>query len=281
MISSPAPRLRWRSFADQAEAYHIARTEHTLRLPCPVHCHEFAELFWVDRGGGWHEINGQRVALAPGDLWFIRPEDAHGFTVPKGQSLVMTNVAFPPEAVDHLRTRYFPREKRAWWANVTEPGATLSHVALHKLTEAADALAHAPRDLLHRDRFLLEVFAEILRDLPELNQIAVPDWLAAACRNLRRPEQLARGVRGFFQLAGRCPEHVARVMRKTMNTTPTDYVNTVRVAHAAFQLRMTHKPVTEVASEAGYENLSHFFAVFRQRHGCSPGAYRSRRAAPS
>ena len=280
MISSSAPRLRWRSFADVAESYHVARTEYTVRTPCPVHYHEFAELFWVDQGRGWHFINGRRVELAPGQLWFIRPDDVHGFSAPKGETLVMTNVPFLPPVVEHLRARYFPREKRAWWADTTEAAALLDKGALLKFSSAADTLAHAPRDLLYLDRFLLGVLAEVVRDTLEGNLDAMPDWLQSACRRFRRPEQFSTGVKGLFKLAGRCPEHVARVMRQTMDTTPTQYVNAVRISHAALQLRMTNKPVTQVALDAGYENLSHFFSVFRTQHGCSPGVYRGRLAAP-
>jgi AraC family cel operon transcriptional repressor len=280
MTSSRLPRLRWRNFADEADAYHVARTAHTTRTPCAVHTHEFAELFWVNEGTGWHAINGDRCALSPGDLWFIRPEDAHGFSVSAGQRLVMTNVAFPVAAVAHLRARYFPRERHAWWAERTGLAARLTPAALHRLNEAADALARAPRDLLHLDRFLLNVFAELVSDTPEVRPATVPDWLAEACRQLRQPDRLAQGVSGFFRLAGRSSEHVARVMRKTMNTTPTDYLNAVRISQAAFQLRMTNTPVTQVALAAGFQNLSHFFALFRARHGCSPGRYRQRRATP-
>ena len=154
MTSARFPRLRWRSFADEADACHVARTAHTTRTPCAVHTHEFAELFWVNQGAGWHAINGAQCALSPGDLWFIRPEDAHGFSVSAGQKLVMTNVAFPVAAVAHLRARYFSRERHAWWAERTELAARFTPAALHRLNEAADSLARAPRDLLHLDRFL-------------------------------------------------------------------------------------------------------------------------------
>src|ERR1035438_184801 len=100
-----------------------------------------------------------------------------------------------------------------------------------------------------------------------------------ACRRMGEPEPLREGVTALFRLAGRSPEHVARVMRAMLGITPSEYVNRRRIAQAAFQLRMTARPVTEIAFEVGYENLSHFFHVFRRLNGTSPRSYRARLAA--
>jgi AraC-like DNA-binding protein len=66
-------------------------------------------------------------------------------------------------------------------------------------------------------------------------------------------------------------------MKALTGLTPTDYLNQARLDYAALQLRMGQAPVTQVAYESGFGNLSHFFHLFRHRFEASPSAYRRRR----
>jgi AraC family cel operon transcriptional repressor len=273
-------RLRLRWFVAPGEAFHVARSQHSRRSVAPYHSHDFTELFWVNGGEGWHDLNGRRSRLEAGDLWFIRADDAHSLEAAGGAALSITNIAFPTETADFIRERYLAHERRWFWGDRPEAAAVRVDAArLHALNSAADRLALAPRERLHVEHFLLTVFTELTATPADEKLSAAPDWLAAACRNLHRPERLREGVPGLVRLAGRCPEHVARVMRRTLGTTPSDYVNGVRMGHAAFQLRLTARSVTEIALDTGYENLSHFFHVFRRAHGMTPRTYRRKLAA--
>lgn len=273
--------LRWRDIVEPGEQFHVARPQHTRRTPVPLHTHDFAELFWVDRGEGWQVVNGHRVRLSPGDVWFIRATDAHAFEVSGSSVLAITNVAFPIETADFLRKRYFSAAGVSWWWSDGNPAPVqVDPMRLHALNTAADRLALAPRDRLYIEHFLLGVFTELGARCTDADLIRGPDWLSAACRGIHQPEHFREGLPAFFRLAAKCPEHVARVMRKVLDTTPSDYLNTVRLTHAAFQLRMTSRSVTEIAMDAGYENLSYFFYVFKKKYGYSPRAYRRKVATP-
>ncbi|MDF3059480.1 MAG: AraC family transcriptional regulator [Rariglobus sp.] len=244
-----------------------------------LHTHDFAEIFWVNEGTGLHLINGRRERLQAGDLWCIHPEDSHALEVSGGDSFAITNVAFPSEALEWMRTRYFSGQTRWFWTKERR-GDRVDTARLHALNAAADQLAAAPRDRLHFEHFLLGVFSVLTGAREEEGLEGAPEWLAEACRGMRAAEAVREGVPAFFRFAGRSPEHVARVTRATLGITPSEYVNRLRIAQAAFQLRMTSRTVTEIALDAGYENLSHFFHVFRRLHGMSPRAYRERLATP-
>ena len=279
MISPFVLQLRLGQIVAPGEYGHVARPQLTRRRTLGAHTHDFAEMFWVNAGRGWHLINGQRERLQQGDLWFIRPEDVHQLVPVGTESLAITNIAFPAEVLDWLRARYFSGEARWFWLPTTARGAfQMDAVRLQELNAAADKLAVDPRDRLHFEHFLLGVFAGLGGPPVELGLKGAPDWLREACRRIREPEPLREGVPAFFRLSGRSPEHVARVVRATLGITPSEYVNRRRIEQAAFQLRMTARPVTEIAFDVGYENLSHFFHVFRRLSGTTPGGYR---ASPS
>lgn len=70
--------------------------------------------------------------------------------------------------------------------------------------------------------------------------------------------------------------HFLRVFRRLVGQTPHQYVLLLRMRKAAVRLRTTEAPLTAVALDAGFNDLSTFIRRFRQIMGMSPGAYRKR-----
>jgi AraC family cel operon transcriptional repressor len=63
-------------------------------------------------------------------------------------------------------------------------------------------------------------------------------------------------------------------VRAVFGLTPSAYINRVRMDYAARELRVTARPITDIALDCGLSNLSHFYALFRNAHGHTPRAYR-------
>jgi AraC-like DNA-binding protein len=76
--------------------------------------------------------------------------------------------------------------------------------------------------------------------------------------------------------AGLSPFHFLRVFRRVTLTTPHQYLVGARLRQAIRLLLDTSRPVTEIAYDVGFEDLSNFVRTFHRVVGCSPGAYRRR-----
>jgi AraC-like DNA-binding protein len=72
--------------------------------------------------------------------------------------------------------------------------------------------------------------------------------------------------------------HFLRAFRAATGTTPHQYLIAARLRRAARLLLTTALPVTEVALEAGFGDLSNFIRTFRRAAGRSPRAFRLRGA---
>ena len=66
-----------------------------------------------------------------------------------------------------------------------------------------------------------------------------------------------------------------RCFRQSLETTPYKYLSEFRLSKAAQLLRETDRPISEIAAEVGFQQLSHFGKCFREKAGCSPRAYRA------
>jgi AraC-like DNA-binding protein len=59
--------------------------------------------------------------------------------------------------------------------------------------------------------------------------------------------------------------------------TPYQFILHTRLSRAAARLRSSAEPISAIAFDAGFGDLSTFNRRFRRLMGCSPGAYRSQR----
>jgi AraC-like DNA-binding protein len=67
---------------------------------------------------------------------------------------------------------------------------------------------------------------------------------------------------------------LARSFRAIVGTTPHRYLVSARLRRAARLLLDTHRPVTDLAYDVGFGDLSNFIRTFRRELGCSPTQYR-------
>ncbi len=271
--------LKWSRLVGSGEAFHAARNVVTREVP--LHGHDFAEVLWVDAGRGVHRVNGGTSEIAEGDLVMIRPTDFHSIASAPGELLELTNVAFASATLDFLGERYFREEAWMAWRDGGPPfSRRVESSALRACNGWVDELAAGPRDRFSIERFLLSLVGALRPceavDLPP----GTPDWLVGACREIEKIENFSDGAAGFTRVAGRGREHVARSVREHLKTTPSDFVNAIRMRHAARQLTMSRLSVVEIALECGIENLSHFYRLFRKQHGTTPREYRLARHRP-
>jgi AraC family cel operon transcriptional repressor len=265
---------RWRQLVAPGVWHHLAVIVFGPERPSRLHSHDFPEVFWVERGEGRHEINGATRKLRAGDLIFMRPEDRHRLAACDETGFVMLNLAYDPR----VRTDLLSRHPRALKPLLQPTGrlpcrVELSPAIVATLRHQVMRLGTAEGARIDVEYFLLGLQQQIRR-VAGADPTPMPDWLRRACDEIRRPEVFARGTAGFGQAAGRSPEHVARTVRTVFGLTPSAYINRIRMDYAARELRVTARPITDIALDCGLSNLSHFYALFRTAHGHTPRAYR-------
>jgi AraC family transcriptional regulator len=77
-------------------------------------------------------------------------------------------------------------------------------------------------------------------------------------------------------IAGVSRYHFLRIFRRVTGMTPYQYLLSVRMRRAALRLATTTEPVSAIAFDAGFGDLSTFNKQFRSVFGATPSAYRGR-----
>ena len=265
--------LRHADILAPGSACHMVRTTLGTRRPRGLHGHDFHELIWVQNGQMRHHLPETRSELSEGDLLFIRPGDTHALQA-RGPDVFTVSVIFDPALIADLAVRHPSLAGRLFWQ--TGPLPEQHHRDIRQLADlnrAALRLEQGDRSALAAEAFLLPLatdLADPAADLPE----GAPGWLIAACRAAQRPEVFRDGAGGFARLTGRAHPHVSRTMRRFLNQSPSDFINAIRMRHAARQLTGSADTLSEIAADCGIPNLSHFHKLFRAHHGVTPQHYR-------
>lgn len=277
-------RLKFHSFAAPGEAYHAGASILGRDSALHPHTHDFHEVFWIASGSGRHECNGVSTPIGPGSLAFIRPSDIHSITT-GAEPVCIRNIAFRARSAAVVErslregdgSRIFPDGLLCIQTHIS---ATL----LGNLNRTFDRLAVNPRLSIPLHAFLFDLVERLISDSPQSPQAnPIPDWLSKAVESLRDPEVQSRGLKGFYRLCGRCQEHIARACRKHCGQSPSELLNRHRLERAATLLAATDEDILTIALECGWNNLGHFYQLFKKAHGLSPGKFRktARRTLPA
>jgi AraC-like DNA-binding protein len=92
-------------------------------------------------------------------------------------------------------------------------------------------------------------------------------WIDAHAEHETDLQALARA-------SGLSPYHYLRVFAAALGVTPHQYLVRSRLRRAARRLAEGDEPITEVAFESGFADLSNFVRSFRRAAGVSPRAFR-------
>lgn len=88
-----------------------------------------------------------------------------------------------------------------------------------------------------------------------------------------------RSLAALAREAAMSPYHFLRVFRQVVGMTPHQYVLHTRMHRAAVRLRLSDDPVSAIAFDAGFNDLSTFNRRFRRIIGANPTVYRAKSIA--
>jgi AraC family transcriptional regulator len=123
--------------------------------------------------------------------------------------------------------------------------------------------------------------ATMLRNAAKNEQSPSPRDIRRIADTIHRIDADAGGRFALATLAHEAamsPYHFLRTIRRIVGVTPHQYVLRTRLHHAALRLRRSRDPVSTIALDSGFEDLSTFNRRFRRVMGLTPVQYRT---APS
>ncbi|MEO3406742.1 AraC family transcriptional regulator [Mucilaginibacter sp. CAU 1740] len=150
-------------------------------------------------------------------------------------------------------------------ANVTQIMRHITHPQDYSRCIVKFAAHQVLLQILSNDKS--KTFVSFLKDLVSQKKVDLAYFMET---NFNR--QLS--IDDMAKLTGRSTSAFKKEFTDRFNTTPVKWQLNRRLEYAEYQLKHSNDPVATVAYSSGFENISHFSKVYKQRFGTSPKSTR-------
>lgn len=269
--------------------YYMRDIRHSFQIP--VHWHDEVEIIYVEKGTLQVKIGDREYEGNAGDVFFVNSRELHLMGAEKpGVSYYtllfpLTFISF--QTVDELESELLAplRNNQLLFPEVIEDVKVRQgmHPYLKRMTE----INHYEQneDIRKPDFVMQHLQTRIL--LLELVQYIYEEHLfvpAVSGRNHDLQRELLIYIQDHFRekitltmLAEEfhlSEKYVSRYFVESFRLPFSNYVMHLRLKEARRLLETTELPVTDVAFQAGFANVSYFIRLFKETYGSSPQKYR-------
>ncbi len=257
----------------------------------PFHIHDWIEISYMYSGSCTQIIEGKRYTMNTGQLLLMAPDTIH--TIEKlGEDDILvqisigqknlTNNFFNRLSSSSIVTSFFinafteSHNRDSFFLFHSESSRRLRLFITEFLCEWYDP-SLASDDIL--DNMFSLMIAELVNSLntaTKSKHIYKNDYIVPVLQYIENNYRTC-SLKDAAELFGLNPNYLSNVLKSYTGCTFNELVQTERLTAAERLLLNSDRSVTDIASQVGYQNMSFFYRIFRQKNGCLPGDFRSRR----
>ncbi len=267
---------------------------HTRFVHFPKHMHNYIELVYMCSGSTHHVINGEDVILKEGELLFLNRRSVQE-VYPAGENDIAVNFIILPEFFEYGLKLI-----------ETEENLLRDFVigCLRGDDEVSGYLHFKVADVLPVQNLVENLIWTIVNRQPNkrsTNQVTMGLLFLQLMNCMDRLQTDEKGGEQKFvidvlnyieshyregeltELAVQMHSDIYRLskeIKKRTGRTYTELVQAKRLSQAAYLLGTTNHSVMDIALAVGYDNISYFHRIFRERYGCTPRIYRVEQGPP-
>lgn len=262
---------------------------HTRFIHFPPHSHNYVEMIYMCKGCTHHLINGEDVYLQEGEILLLSQKAVQEI-YPAGKEDIAVNFIILPEFFGEcLKIIASERNMLRDFVINCLRGENVSCGFFHfKVT-----------DILPIQNLIENLIFTVWNRQPNKRSINQVTMGLLFLLLMNQMDKLETGTesepqRFVMQILAYVEEHysdgelselaermhydlywLSKEIRKRTGKTYTELVQDKRLKQAAYLLKNTVMPVTDIATEVGYSNISYFHRIFQKRYHMTPKKYRN------
>lgn len=255
----------------------------------PTHIHDYIEINYVYSGRCPQIVNGTEIIIEKGQVLFIDTNTPHSIPTLLEDDIMINllisktylhNNLFSHFSTDSILSQFFINtmnertQANKYLLFSSENSRRISMFFNEFLCEFYEPS-------LNSTDILTNLFGLIIAELinvykSEMTKEAHKTGAASVIMIIKYIENnykycTLESVSDFFHLN---PNYITSLLKKHTGYTYKQLVQTQKLKYAAKLLKNTELSVTEIANEAGYENISFFYKKFVERYNVKPKDYR-------
>lgn len=257
---------------------------HLYRFEFPdMHAHDYWEFFIILSGKTKHITETNTQILTSGIGCLVHPWDKHRFAS-VSNDYMQINIMSTDE---HLRRLLETIDNTLYDTIVSVDHPIYYEIPADTLNDLMTTIhllqTIESEDLKTYTGLLNIVWMDLIKTICRNDLHAnynYPEWLNAFIRKIREPENISRPIAELCSLTYFSYSHLTRLFKQYTGKTLNEYLTNLRLNYSAMLLRTTDMNVLEIASRAGYDSLSYFIRIFKNRFQITPKKYRTSFVSP-
>lgn len=259
---------------------------HTRFIHFPRHRHDYVEVVYMCTGQTTHIVNGERITLRQGELLFLGQKATHEICRAEKDDVAINFIVLPQffsntlAAVGDETTSLKSFLVDCLFNQNMGPGYLHFHVSDNKVVQnlVENLLFTLLTDTASRRKVsqmtMTLLFLQLLDNTDKLEWASREELILKLLRYVE--DHYADGsLSEAATLLHTDIYTLSRSIRKHTGKTFTVLLQEKRLSQASFYLRNTDRSVDDISLAVGYENISYFHRIFRQKYGVSPAKYRA------
>lgn len=256
--------------------------------PFPLHNHNHYELMLVNKGQGFHVLNGKRTRYSSNVVFFLVPEDVHDFIIEEEThfSVIKFLPSVLKDGINKNNTDYWDNFLTSLGSRVPLlPEFKIETTVIERIKAIIQVMVAEWRQNKER---VTELHSNLLRALLLILEKCINDPAGSEIRNygdtkinriqnyihshISRPEKLS--LEELSKLFGMSQSTMRLFFRKEMGVSLRDYINSLKLEHIKERMLNSSNSLSEIAENFGFTDSSHFYRFFIKHTGFSPKAFR-------
>ena len=241
----------------------------------PVHSHEsLCELLLVYQGSGIYNVNHESYEISEGDLLFYNAGEMHEVISHEDTEIGTYCLGFSglrlkglPE--NHMIEKDLPyvRHSGGQFRFLSDMAEQILERNRHNASDfAVIQLLAASMLIISREIPMTRQKSSVPKNVTALSEM-VKSYISA---HYKEPVT----IKDIADSLGFSPDYISHGFKNATGYSPMEYLIRCRIGYAETLLISGDYPVSYVAREAGYENVSYFQTVFKKIVGITPRRYR-------
>jgi len=246
-----------------------------------------ARLFYLENGGGYVEINGEKYNISSKTAIYLPPLSKYRFRIDyKDDTRVITfDFDLVTDFAD-IKSSLGTANTRSFDASIApryDVAAELSSPIIKTIPEIGSILVRCTANFMTRQLLYRERTSALLKlALLELISAGSHDAYSELCERVLNyvRENYADVTVTNESIAEEFnyhPYHINRVVKRETGKSLRAYIIYYRLEMAKNFLLTTSSNVSEVAFRTGFSSSAHFIKIFREKNGVTPKEYRKNR----
>ena len=238
-----------------------------------THFHDFYEFHVITQGTLTEYINGHKIEMGPGWIYFLRPYDVHEYHSHGMVSLY--KIQFEIDLLDADIQRTLLSNEFQLIMKLSDKELESIEPFLRKLVDEYNSNKH------NRMKMVSYLMSCLTTEMIRLSQkhprnSSNSDTIIVALEYIHRNYTTNINMQQVAAYVGLTPNYFCSKFHNEVGQPFKQYLRGLQLNHAATLLRVTDLSVSQICEDSGFRSLANFLKEFRTFYGLTPSQYRKK-----